>query len=421
MKTFQIQIGDNTYNTQTEGFKEVLKRAYESRERPLCLCSSCTPELYIARINDGFFLKRMPGTGGDHDAECPHFELSPLLSGRGNLESSAISHDLTSNTTTLKLGFSLSSKVGSDTPAQDQEEPPKASANSTANYVATAPERKLNLRSLLDLIYEDAKLNRWYPAMEGKRFWGIVGRELANAVKPLRTSRSNLSSAFLIPRYQKRGEYGQNNAACAAFTDRLGTRGHKRPHGFIIGELHSIHTDYNRPRMVLRFMDTAVEIDPSVYEKFAQLFSDELALNEGNKDLHLIVIACVHSEMSRLVVNQMTAMMLDDRWIPTGDSATETLLLDTLYTHGRAFQRILRYTAPPSQVMASVMLLDTPEPVPVFIAPANTDDEEIQQYLGVVKNEAPEALIIHPGQSIELPPKRSPQEAPQSPSAHTHS
>lgn len=154
MSMVQIQIAGNTYNSQSVGFKDVLKQAYEGRERPLCLCTAKRPELYIAKINDGYFLKRMPGTGIEHDAECPHFELSPLLSGRGNLEASAITHDLTSNTTLLKLGFPLSTHIGYSRGA------PPPGSNKATQEVASAPDRKLNLRSLLDLIYEDAHLNR---------------------------------------------------------------------------------------------------------------------------------------------------------------------------------------------------------------------------------------------------------------------
>lgn len=406
MANLKIKIGQDTYNGNSYVFSDALKKAYEGRIRPLCLCTSKMPELYIAKINDGYFLKRMPGTGADHDSECPHFELSPLLSGRGNLEASAITHDPASNTTTLKLGFSLSSQISSDTPSEE-EDAPAASSISTGNYVASAPERKLNLRSLLDLIYEDAKLNRWYPAMEGKRFWGIVGRELSSATKPLRTSRSSLASSFLVPKYAKHGEYGDNNAACAAFIDQLAGKGKKRPNGFVVGELHSIHTDYNRPRLVLRFMDTAVEIDLAVYKKFSELFEDELALDEDNKDVHLLVIACVHNEMSRLVANQMTCMQLNEHWLPAGRSATEMLLLDTLHSQHRAFQRILRYTAPADQVMASVILLDTPEPTPIFIAPAGKGEEESEQFVAIVKNEAPDALVVYPGRGFELPPKRT--------------
>lgn len=53
------------------------------------------------------------------------------------------------------------------------------------------------------------------------------------------------------------------------------------------------------------------------------------------------------------------------------------LLLDTLHSQHRAFQRILRYTAPADQVMASAILLDTPEPTPIFIAPAGKGEDVV--------------------------------------------
>lgn len=101
-----IQIGEDRFTAQSADFKAALARAHAEKIRPICLCNDKRPELYIAHINDGYFVKRMPGTGELHDSDCDHFELDPMLSGRGAFASGAIVHDQDTNTTMLKLGFS---------------------------------------------------------------------------------------------------------------------------------------------------------------------------------------------------------------------------------------------------------------------------------------------------------------------------
>jgi hypothetical protein len=107
--------------------------------------------------------------------------------------------------------------------------------------------KKLSLRGLLDLMYDDAHLNRYYPAMAGKRFWAIIERELRKAATPLRTAKQTISQTLFIPKYAKVGEFLDNNLAFADFTDGLKKQEKVLPNGFVIGELHSIQTQYNHP------------------------------------------------------------------------------------------------------------------------------------------------------------------------------
>lgn len=400
-----IQIGDEIYTSQSEELKAALARAHAEKIRPICLCNNKHLELYIANINDGYFVKRMPDTGELHDADCDHFELDPMLSGRGAFESGAIVHDQDTNTTMLKLGFSLSQKIGGSVTVDREDTAGKR------EYVAKASMKKLSLRGLLDLMYDDAHLNRYYPAMAGKRFWAIIERELRKAAKPLRTAKQTISQTLFIPKYAKVGEFFENNMAFADFTDGLKKQGKVLPNGFVIGELHSIRTQYNRPRLVLRCLETPLHMDEKVYQKFAGIYDQEIEHANADRDMHLIVIARVNNEMSDLVVNQIAAMLVNDKWISVPESATEKLLFNMLDTEERAYQRVLRYGADEEQVMASVVLLDTEEPMPIFVEPnPQSDDEDsednIQRFFEIVQNESPDALILKRGAPFNLPPKR---------------
>lgn len=403
----RVEISEQVFTDQDkELFQDVLKEAYDKNVRPLCLCSHNKPPLYIAKVKNTYYLKRMPGTGQLHDIDCTHFEVSPLLSGRGNYENSAIVRDAETDSVTLKLGFSMSQSI----------QPSSGEWGSSANKntsVANSGQKRMNLKGLLDFIYDEAKLTRYYPAMNGKRWYGIIEREMMKAVAPLKASRKNLKQAVFFPKYVKRDEgYEQNNMAMATFIDGLAEDKGKRPTGFVIGELHALYENFNRPRMVLKLVNTGVELEPKLYERVVKFYGTEIHSATDNKDQHFIVIARVHNEQSHLLADQVAGMLVDEHWIPTAESGVEELLMTTLYEQERSFERVLRYGSQDGAVLASVILIDTEEPTPVFILPYDAgqdesdEEEDSSDLVTTIRNEAPNAFIITPGKPFHLPPKR---------------
>src|SRR6218665_3832261 len=75
------------------GFKEAIARAYSRHRRPRCLCRAGGVEMYIARLADGYIVKRMPETGDRHAPDCPSYEPPAELSGVRPLLGTAIRED----------------------------------------------------------------------------------------------------------------------------------------------------------------------------------------------------------------------------------------------------------------------------------------------------------------------------------------
>ena len=105
-------IGGRQFRTDSSGFAEAIAAAHAEHHRPRCLCLRNGIEMYVARLGNGFIVKRMPNTGSQHAPDCPSYEPPPEFSGLGQVLGSAIAEDLTTGETTLKLDFSMTKIAG---------------------------------------------------------------------------------------------------------------------------------------------------------------------------------------------------------------------------------------------------------------------------------------------------------------------
>lgn len=57
------------------GFADAIAEAYTNHQRPRCLCRPAGEgiEMYVARLMNGYVVKRMPNTGSQHAGGCPEF------------------------------------------------------------------------------------------------------------------------------------------------------------------------------------------------------------------------------------------------------------------------------------------------------------------------------------------------------------
>ena len=68
--------------------------------------------MYVARVLNGFTVKRMPNTGRQHATTCPSYEPPAEFSGLGPLVGTAIVENPATGMTTLKLDFPMSKLPG---------------------------------------------------------------------------------------------------------------------------------------------------------------------------------------------------------------------------------------------------------------------------------------------------------------------
>ena len=67
---------------------------HASKKRPICHCRNPGIEMYIAKIEDHYIVKRMPETGGLHSPTCDSYEPPAELSGLGEVLGTAIKENL---------------------------------------------------------------------------------------------------------------------------------------------------------------------------------------------------------------------------------------------------------------------------------------------------------------------------------------
>ena len=170
----QIAIDGEVIAADSADFQTRLAEAQSRQVRPLCLCRDPGLPLYISRVGGRLILKRMPGTGAQHDPACASYEPPYELSGLGSVAGSAIREDLETGTTLLKLDFSLTKSAGRALPAPSAT-PEKGEVRSDGT--------KLTLRALLHYLWDQAGFNRWRPGMAGKRNWAVIRKFLLEAAE----------------------------------------------------------------------------------------------------------------------------------------------------------------------------------------------------------------------------------------------
>lgn len=78
-------IGGQRWVKDAPDFADAIAEAYANHQRPRCLCrpDGNGIEMHVARLMNGYIVKRMPNTGSQHATACPSYELPADLSGLG--------------------------------------------------------------------------------------------------------------------------------------------------------------------------------------------------------------------------------------------------------------------------------------------------------------------------------------------------
>ncbi len=168
------QLNDRVFSPDDSDFQKILANAYNNQLRPACGCCVVRPvELYVAKITNRaiYELRRMPNAGSRHARDCANYEPPLGLSGLAQVQGHAILENEQPELVELRLDFALS-KIAGRTPP-----PPRETFAESVKSDGT----KLTLRGLLHYLWHTAQLDRWYPAMEGKRGYGTMFKYVSNA------------------------------------------------------------------------------------------------------------------------------------------------------------------------------------------------------------------------------------------------
>jgi hypothetical protein len=200
------QIDGQSIHSDDPAFPELLASIYCSRARPLCLCRTPGIEMYVAKVDEKYLIKRMPNSGSGHAPVCDSYEPPPELSGLGQVIGSAIQENPDEGTTALKFDFALSKGASRSAPAPSGKETDSVKTDGN----------KLTLRGTLHYLWDEAGFNRWAPTMAGKRSWYVIRKYLLQAAEDKTAKGASLAGMLYMPESfnaEKKNEITQRRLA----------------------------------------------------------------------------------------------------------------------------------------------------------------------------------------------------------------
>jgi hypothetical protein len=347
------------------GFTDAIVWAHEERLRPRCLCRSDSDgqgiEMYVARLVDGYIVKRMPNTGNQHATHCPSYEPSAELSGLGQLLGSAIVENPATGETTLKLDFSMRKLPGRST---------SPAGASTSSSVVTQGQ-KLSLRALLHYLWDQAELTHWKPCFGGRRSWFTVRKHLLRAAENKFMHCHPLKASLYIPEVFS---VDQREALQLRRSQQWARASHQEGSPqqlmLMIAEVKEITpARFGHKAVIKHIPDQAFMLDEQLYRRMGRRFASVLSLWAACEDLHMVIIATFSvSDAGIPNVVELFLMPVTQHWLPI-ENGFEKQLLDRLASDGRSFVKGLRYDLAVSITAASATLTDCEGSAPVlFIA-----------------------------------------------------
>ncbi len=360
--------------------QDALARAHRASERVECRCREPYPKMYVAAVNGRFIVKRMPDTGAEHAPDCASYLPPGELSGLAQVQGSAITESPEDGTTTIRLGFPLK-KTGKARAVPDMTGEP-------AREAKTMPG-KLTITSLLQYLWHEADLGKWYPAMEGKRFWGVVHSALERAAAGKVVKGQDLARILYVPEYFKVDRKEEISKRRNGIFARLRPTGSSAaPLGLLVAEYKTHEpTSYGAKFTFKHAPGCSFFADEDLKRRFDTVFSDRLQLAEFVEGSHPIVIASFSmAKAGYPTLHEIGMMLVNSNWIPF-ETMRDAELIARLTNEKRAFQKSLRFNLKSDAPIASAVLLDTEDPVALYVA-NNPDATEAVAALVETANES---------------------------------
>lgn len=354
----KICLGDADYES-------TIAVAYGAKDRPLCLCQNPGIPMYIAAVGQLHIVKRMPNTGNQHSPDCSSFEPPPELSGLAEVSGTAIVEDTDTGSVALKLDFSLSKTLGHRAAVV---------AGPTASSLKT-DGAKLTMRGLLHYLWEEAGLNSWSPAMEGKRSWYVVRRELLAAATTKYVKGHSFSEKLFIPEtysLEHKLEIEHRRTETMASLYAVGKRQELM---VLVGEVKAVNVARYGFKVVVKHLpDMVFNLEEQLARRMKNRFKDELALWNADETTHLMMIATFGvGPAGMMAISELSFMLTSGTWLPIETLYDQQLMVNLVHD-GRRFRRCLRYNLASDRPAAMFVATDTsPRPVAMYVIAPNVE------------------------------------------------
>lgn len=352
------EIAGRRFEVGARGFADAVAEAHAAHQRPRCMCLVEGVEMYVARLGDGYIVKRMPDKGSHHAPDCPSYEPPAEFSGLGQVLGSAITEDPATGETTLRLDFPLSKMPGRSTI------PPTGGEADSVSSTGT----KLSLRALLHYLWDQSELTRWHPGFAGKRSWATVRRHLLHAAEHKLARGDALRARLYVPEPFSIEERDAINARRLAQWQRaVPVPGKVQQLMLLICEVKEIvPARYGFKAIVKHVPDQAFAIDEQLYRRLGRRFEVELALWGASDDIHMVMIATFGVSRTGIpAIHELCLMPATRQWLPVEDGF-EKQLLDRLVGENRAFVKGLKYNLRRCDRIANATLVDCEGSTPML-------------------------------------------------------
>lgn len=354
------EIAGRRFEVGARGFADAVADAHAAHQRPRCLCVVDGVEMYVARLGDGYIVKRMPDTGSHHAPDCPSYEPPAEFSGLGQVLGHAITEDPATGETTLKLDFPLTKMPGRSTSPPTGGERDSASSNGN----------RLSLRGLLHYLWDQAELTRWHPGFAGKRTWATVRRHLLHAAERKLARGDALRARLYVPEpFSIEQRDAINARRLAQWQTAVSAPGKPQQLMLLICEVKEIvPARYGFKAIVKHLPDQSFAIDEQLYRLLVRRFEVELALWGASDDIHLVMIATFGVSSAGVpAIHESSLMPATALWLPI-ENSFEQQLVGRLVTDRRSFIKGIRYNLQDDRSLATAVLTDTGDAaVPLFI------------------------------------------------------
>lgn len=355
----RFAIRGQVWAADDPGLENALAQVHETAERPRCLCIRGGVEMYVAR-HRRYIVKRMPDTGKAHRPSCPSYEPDEAYSGLGDLLGDAILESQPGHIE-LRVDFPWARVHGRAIARGETAEPGEISV----------PRRRMSLRAVTHYLFERAGLNRWTPAMAGRRNQGVLCKYLLEAATEIEVKGASLAERLYVPEpfsENAKAEIAQRRRAKLAILQPH--EGHA-PLALVIGEFKACERRDHGSRIWIRHMpDAPLLIETRSWDRMARAYAPLLEACDADTShrMRLVMSALIHARREfTYEIDAATLMLVSEQWIPV-EGVHELPLIGALVAAQRRFLKPLRYDAKSPAGFANVLLLDCgAQPVPLHL------------------------------------------------------
>ncbi len=376
------RIGSILVNPNQPDISKIFAQAYEEfktkgKLRPMCLCNG-EPGLpmYIVKVNDNYYLKRMPNTGREHAVGCNSWEMPDEFSGRNDLFGTGISYE--GENMVLRLSFPLAK--------QGSRIAPEPNPNSSDDKLSVNNGgKKLSLQGMLHVLWEEAGLNKWQDD-ERNRTWEYVVQGLDAAKEKMIVKQNPLGRILYVPQPFKKERVEEQEAnRRKRFIEHAiqeGRQGHQLM--LLIAELKKIEESGSGGyRAIVKHVPGfSFIVNDHLNDRITKSYSKEISTIRATEEKwsHQI-IAATFSVMPEgsAEIEEISYMPVTAQWIPF-DNIYENELFSKLVATKRSFSRPLRYNRVKGVSMPTAFLTDTgSSPTALYVVAPDQDIEKLER------------------------------------------